>query len=318
MRERLVMLLAVALAAVAVAGALIRLTASVISDPKEAHATLPPLPAAYLGVFASGSPPGYGGIAAFTRAAGRQPNLAGYYSGWAEPFDTSFAEMLSKHGVIPFVQIDPTDASVSAIAAGTYDDYLRSFADSVSGFGRAVVIGFGHEMNAPWYSWGYRHLPAPTFVAAWRHIVTLFHREGADNVTWLWTLQADQAGTGPVTSWWPGAQYVTWVGIDGYYYDPSDTFANVFGKTIDQVRAFTSKPVLLSETAVGPGAGQFAGIQDLFHGIAAYKTLGLVWFDKDQHGGIEHQNWRIEDSPTATISFRLGVLRELAPNPPAG
>jgi mannan endo-1,4-beta-mannosidase len=320
MRERLVMLLAVALAAVAVTGALFRLTASVIiPDAKDAHASLPALPAAYLGVFEPGSPPGYGGIAAFTLAAGRKPNIVEYYSGWAEPFNTSFAELLSKHGIIPLVQIDPTDASVSAIAAGTYDDYLRSYADSVSHFGHAVIIGFGHEMNAPWYSWGYGRLPASTFVAAWRHIVTLFRQEGANNVTWLWTLQADEAGrTGPVASWWPGAQYVTWVGIDGYYFDPDDTFAGVFGKTIDQVRTFTSSPVLLSETAVGAEVDQFAKIQDLFHGIAAYKTLGLVWFDKDQHGNIRHQDWRIEDNPTATISFRLGVLRELAPNPPSG
>jgi Glycosyl hydrolase family 26 len=320
MRERLVMLLAIALAAVAVTGALIRLTASVITpDPKDAHASLPVLPAAYLGVFEPGSPPGYGGIAAFTQAAGKRPNIVEYYSGWAEPFNTSFAEMLHKHGIIPLVQIDPTDASVSAIAAGTYDDYLRSYADSVSHFGHAVIIGFGHEMNAPWYSWGYGRLPASTFVAAWRHIVTLFRQEGANNVTWLWTVQADEAGrTGPVASWWPGAQYVTWVGIDGYYTDSGDTFAGVFGKTIDQVQAFTSRPVLLSETAVGPEADQFAKIQDLFHGIAAYKTLGLVWFDKDQHGSIAHQDWRIEDNPTARISFRLGVLRELAPNPPTG
>ena len=149
-----------------------------------------------------------------------------------------------------------------------------------------MVIGFGHEMNASWYSWGYKHVPAATFVAAWRHIVTLFRGEGADNVTWLWTLEADQAGTGPVASWWPGAQYVTWVGIDGYYYRSSDTFASVFGQTITQVRAFTSKPVLLSETAVGPDGNQFAKIQDLFHGMATYKTLGLVWFDKTQHGGL--------------------------------
>jgi hypothetical protein len=320
MRERLVMLLAVALAAVAVAGATIRLTSSVItSSPKDARASLPSLPAAYLGVFEPGSPPGYGEIAAFAQAAGRQPNIVEYYSGWAEPFDMSFADLLTKHGIIPLVQIDPTDASVSAIAAGTYDDYLRSYADSVSRFGHAVVIGFGHEMNAPWYSWGYGHLRASTFVAAWRHIVTLFRREGANNVTWLWTLQADEAGTGPaIASWWPGAQYVTWVGIDGYYTDPGDTFAGVFGQTIDQIRAFTSKPVLLSETAVGQEADQFAKIQDLFHGIAAYKTLGLVWFDKNQRGSAERQDWRIEDNPTARISFRLGVLRELAPNPPTG
>ena len=152
-------------------------------------------------------------------------------------------------------------------------------------------------------------------MAAWRHIVTLFRKEGADNVTWLWTLEADQTGTGPIASWWPGAQYVTWVGIDGYYYRSSDTFASVFGQTITQVRAFTNKPVLLSETAVGPDAGQFAKIQNLFHGMAKYKTLGLVWFDKTQHGGITRQDWRIEDNPYAVISFRLGVRDELVPIP---
>jgi beta-mannanase len=218
------------------------------------------------------------------------------------------------------VQIDPTDASVAAIAAGTYDDYLSSYADSVRDFGHAVVIGFGHEMNAPWYTWGYGHVPAATFVAAWRHIVTLFRQEGADNVTWLWTLQADQSGTGPVASWWPGAEYVTWVGIDGYYNRPSDTFASVFGKTITQVRSFTGEPVLLSETAVGPDAGQFVKIPDLFHGMASYNTLGLVWFDKDLQGGvgINRQDWRIEDSVEARIAFKLGAREYLTPNPPTG
>jgi hypothetical protein len=70
-------------------------------------------------------------------------------------------------------------------------------------------------------------------------------------------------GTGPIASWWPGARYATWVG-DGYYLRPSDTFASVFGTTIRQVRTVTSKPVLLSETAAGPRAGQFVKIGNLF------------------------------------------------------
>jgi hypothetical protein len=312
------MILAVALAVVAVAVAGSRLARSAGSHPPVAHATLPPKLAAYLGVFEPGVPPSYAAVTQFGQVAGRQPNLIGYYSGWAAPFDASFANMIRKHGVIPFVQIDPTDASVAAIANGTYDEYLRSYADSVSDFGHNVVIGFGHEMNASWYSWGYKHVPPSTFVAAWRHLVTLFRKEGADNVTWLWTLQADQPGTGPVASWWPGSHYVDWVGIDGYYYRPSDTFASVFGQTITQVRAFTSRPVLLSETAVGPAADQLVKILDLFRGMAAYKTLGLVWFDKSQHGGPYHQDWRIEDNPTAEVSFRLGVRDDLTPTPPAG
>jgi len=318
MRSRLVMILAVLLAVAAAASTVARFAGSRGSSSPPARASLPPQLAAYLGAFVPGAPPGYSAVASFATMAGRQPNLVGYYSGWAQPFDISFAQTIHEHGVIPFVQIDPTDASLSALARGTYDDYLRSYADSVRNYRHAVVIGFGHEMNASWYAWGYRHVPAATFVAAWRHLVTLFRDQGAGNVTWLWTVEADQPGTGPVASWWPGAQYVTWVGIDGYYYHGSDTFASVFGKTIDQVRAYTGKPVLLSETAVTPASDQFALIQDLFRGMAAYKTLGLVWFDKTQHGAIDHQDWRIEDSLQAQVSFRLGVRDELTPSGPAG
>jgi mannan endo-1,4-beta-mannosidase len=312
MRPRIVMLLAFVIAAVAVGFTGARFTL-LPSTPPVVRAGLPPSLASYLGVFEDGSPPSYQPIAEFAQAVGREPNLAGYYSGWAEPFQTSYAETIRKHGVIPFVQIDPTLASVAAIAAGDYDIYLRTYADSVRGFGHPVVIGFGHEMNANWYSWGYGHVPPATVVVAWQHIVTLFRAQGADNVTWLWTLQADETGkTGPVQDWWPGSNYVNWVGIDGYYYTPSDTFANVFGKTIDQVREFTDEPVLLSETAVGPSAGQALKIPDLFAGMHKYKTLGLVWFDKDQDDGILHQDWRIEGDPAAEFPFRLGVRDDLA------
>jgi hypothetical protein len=305
MRFRLAVLVSVAIALAAVAFTLNRSVSS--SGPGVSQALLRPDPAAYLGVYESGPPGTYKSVADFTRAIGRQPNLVGYYSGWGEAFRTSFAETVREHGAVTIVQLDPTLASVARIAAGGYDGYLRSFADSVRDFGQPVIIGFGHEMNAYWYSWGYGHLPARIFVAAWRHIVTLFRDQGAGNVTWLWTLQADEPGTGPIALWWPGAQYVTWVGIDGYYYRPSDTFASVFGKTIAQVRMFTSQPVLLSETAVGPEAGQLTKIPDLFAGMRRYGTLGLVWFDIAQHDGIYHQDWHIEDNPAAEAAFRHDV-----------
>ena len=309
MRPRIVMLLAFVIAAVAVGFTGARFT--LLPAPPNVHESLPHKSASYLGVFEPDSPPSYQPIAAFAQAAGRQPNLIGYYSGWAQPFATSFAELVHRHGLIPFVQIDPTYASVSAIAAGDYDGYLSLYADKVRDFGHPVIIGFGHEMNAPAastkYSWGYGQTPAPTFVAAWRHIVSLFRSEGADNVTWLWTIQADQPGTGPIASWWPGARYVTWVGIDGYYYRPSDTFASVFGQTIAQVHTFTDKPVLLSETAVTRSANQYASIVNLFRGMTEYKTLGLVWFDKDQSRQPEHQDWRIEGDEPAETAFRFGL-----------
>jgi mannan endo-1,4-beta-mannosidase len=306
MRPRIVMLLAFVIAAVAVGFTGARFTLLPSPHPP-VHSSLPSASASYLGVFEPGSPPSYQPIEEFAAAAHMEPNLIGYYSGWAQPFDTSFANMVYRHGLIPFVQIDPTLASVAAIAAGTYDGYLRLYADTVKDFGHQVVIGFGHEMNGTWYSWGYTKTPAATFVAAWQHIVTLFRGEGADNVTWLWTIQADEGGTGPIESWWPGANYVTWVGIDGYYERPSDTFARVFARTIDQVHSFTDKPILLSETAVTPRGDQFANIHNLFAGMSRYKTLGIVWFDVAQSGSLLHQDWRIENNPLAEAGFRAGV-----------
>ena len=304
------MLVAGVIAAASIAFAVILATS--LAPPSsarssDARAPLPTNLSSYLGVYANGTPQSYQRVTEFARATGRKPNLVGYYSGWPQLFARSFAETVYRHGAIPLVQMDPTYASMSGIAAGAYDSYLRSFADSVREFSHPVVIGFGHEMNATWYPWGYGHVRASTFVAAWQHIVTLFRSQGADNVTWLWTINQDLNHTGPVVSWWPGARYVTWVGIDGYYYRPSDTFATVFGKTIAQVRMFTSKPVLLSETAVGPGADQAAKIRELFTGQRQYQTLGLVWFDIAQHNGIYHQDWRVEDHPGAETAFRLAA-----------
>jgi hypothetical protein len=305
------MLAALAVAAGAVALAVTRLGGPARPAPAAVAASLPARPASYLGVYATGAPASYGQVASFAQAAGRQPTLVGYFSGWAQPFAAGFAGTVRARGGVPLVQIDPSYASVAAIAAGSYDPYLRSYADSVRGYGHPVVIGFGHEMNAPWYSWGYRHVPASVFVRAWRHVVDVFRGQGARNVTWLWTINATLRSTGPARSWWPGASYVSWVGIDGYFYRPADTFTRVFTRTIDQVRSFTSRPVLLAETAVGPRAGQAAKIAALFAGVARSRLLGLVWFDNAQHDGIYHQDWKIQDSPAAQAAFRAAVRATL-------
>ena len=268
------------------------------------HAHLGSRPSSYLGVFEAGWPPSYQPVAKFGVAAGKEPNLVEYLSNWAQPFAASYAQTLRKHGAVMIVQIDPGNASVAGIAAGDYDRYLRSYADSVRHFGDPVIIGFGPEMNSAWFPSGYGHVPPSVFVAAWQHIVNLFRGQGADNVTWLWTISAGHAATGPAASWWPGASYVTWVGIDGYYGTASATFSNVFAQTINQVRVFTNKPILLSGAGVAAGARQYANINNLFEGMVQYRTLGLVWSDTESP---TLKDWRLEGNRVAEAAFRLGV-----------
>ena len=302
MRSWLVILVSVVIAAAAVAFAVSRFVA--VADPPGKLASPPTNSASYLGVFEARALGTYQPVSDFTRAVGKQPNLVGYYSGWGEPFEISFAETAYKHGAVTIMQWNPTFASVSKIAAGGYDSYLRSFADSVRHFRRPVIVGFGHEMNAYWYSWGYRHPPPSTFVAAWRHIVTLFRARDATTLPGYGRFRRTSPAPARSAAWWPGAKYVTWVGIDGYYYRSYETFFSVFGKTIAEVRIFTRLPVLLSEVAVGPQAGQARKIPDLFAGMREYGTLGLVWFDIAQHDGIYHQDWHVEDDPAAATAFR--------------
>jgi glycosyl hydrolase family 26 len=269
--------------------------------------TVPATPDSYLGAYADGVPHSYAPVRRFAGVAGARPDLALYYSGWGQPFQTRFADSAVADGAIPLVQIEPGTASLAAIAVGGYDRYLEEFATQVASFGartgHGVVIGFAHEPNGTWYPWGREHTRPATWIAAWRHVVTVFRQQGADDVAWLWTVNIidRRSGIASPTPWWPGASYVSWIGIDGYYYKPSWTFASLFGPTIRAVRALSLDPVLIAETAAAPAAGQTAKVTNLFAGVHNYGLLGFVWFNADRR-----RDWRLTGT-AATAAFRRGA-----------
>lgn len=259
--------------------------------------TLPTRVSSYIGAYAAGVPDSYAPINSFKMTNGVRPNIAAYTSDWGEPFKSAFAIMAAGHHAVPLVQLDPGHASIAAIADGRFDSYLRAFGDAVGDFGqrtgRGVIIGFGEQPNCYWRPWSYQHVRPGVWVRAWRHIVTLFRREGADDVTWLWTVTAIGARTGDVSPrrWWPGRSYVTWVGIDGYYYRPSTSFVTLFGRTIRVIHGLTSDPILVSETAAQDQAGKVVKIADVFHGVRSHGLLGLVWFNL--------RRWRLDTRASA-------------------
>jgi len=267
---------------------------------------LPARATSYIGAYAPGVPGSYAPMNSFRLADGVQPNIAPYYSHWGEPFKSRFATVAADHHAVPLVQINPGKVSIAAIAAGHYDSYLQAFGEAVGDFGhrtgRGVIIGFGQQPNCYWRPWSYQYVRPGVWVDAWRHIVTLFRHEGADDVTWLWTVTAMGSRPGDVSPdrWWPGGRYVTWVGIDGYYYRPSSSFALLFGPTIRAVRRLTNDPILVSETGAQAQAGKPVKIADLFHGVRSYGLLGLVWFDK--------RRWRL-DTPASAAAFASAAKR---------
>jgi hypothetical protein len=277
------------------------------------HAALPATPHSYLGVYENDIPRSYQLVDQFARTVGRRPNIVLAYSGWGAGFNSAFAATARAHGATVIFDLDPTNVSVGDIAKGSQDPFLTSYATQVRLYGHPVIISFALEMNGDWYNWGWTHTSPQVWVEAWRHIVTVFDQAGADNVTWLWTVNYATVGEGPVRDWWPGGKYVTWVGIDAYYDIPSERFGSQFVPTITAIRQFTHKPILIGETAVGPLAGQSTGIPDLFAGIRNYHLLGLVYFDVSQHGSVFKQDWRLEGKPAVDATFRQSVRIYLSP-----
>jgi hypothetical protein len=248
--------------------------------------------------------------AAFGAATGAAPGIVEDYTLFGAPFDETRACEVTQLGAVPLIQLLPRDDSLAAIADGSYDGYLNAYARAVRAFKDPVVLSFAHEMNARWWSWGYQHTSPAVFIAAWRHIWKIFAQDHTPNVTWLWNVNRNanagqQGSISPAQEWWPGSNYVNWVGIDAYFNTPAETFSSVFGGTLASVRQITSDPVLITETAIAPSPQQGAQIRSLFAGTsAAPGLLGFVWFDLDRR-----EAWHLEDRPAALTVFRAAVRK---------
>ncbi len=119
-------------------------------------------------------------------------------------------------GAEPMLNWDPSGISIAAIATGSYDQYIRTWAQGVAAYGKPVLIRFAQEMNGSWYSWS-KDGPAE-YVAAWRRIVTIFQRAGAHNARFIWSPdgligEPSERWRRGVVQWYPGSSYVNYVGI---------------------------------------------------------------------------------------------------------
>lgn len=241
----------------------------------------------------------------FDKRTAHKVGLILTYSEWQTDFRLGVARAAWKNGQELIVQMEPKGVSLRAIVNGKYDRYLKTFADQVRWFGRPVVLGFAHEMNGGWYSWGKGRVATTIWVRAWRHVVRVFRGQHATNASWIWTIHHASGG---LKQYWPGARFVDMVGVDGYFEKPGGTYAKIFGGPVRAIRKLTAKPILISETAVGPRTGHMArDIRQLFAGARRQHLAGIVWFDVHQFQPPYHQDWELEDHPRALAAFRAAL-----------
>jgi len=290
------------------------------TTPKATTSTVPPR---FVGVAVPGAPTDLSTLTDLTAELGQAPGQVTWYAAWATvpDFDSTGAARIAATGAVPEVTWEPWDPAAGVtqpayaldrITAGAYDSYISRWAREIRSYGSPVVIRFAHEMNGNWYPWaeGVNGNGAGDFVAAWRHVVGVFRSAKVSNVSWTWAANVPYAGSTPLTELYPGDSYVTRVGLDGYNWSTLQSwsswqsFAAVFGPGLAELKALTTKPEYISETASPEvGGDKAAWISDMWSTLAAHPEVrGITWFDYDKE-----TDWRIDSSDTALTAFATGM-----------
>jgi hypothetical protein len=208
---------------------------------------------------------------------------------------------------------DEASYSLASLVRGDHDAALRSIATVLAAYHHPVLLRFAHEMNADWYPWGVvanGNTPSE-YVAAWRHVHDLMSSI-APAVQWVWS---------PVATWWPkalplrsvypGDAYVDLVAASGYGGAHGRTAEQTFGAWHREVRIFTDRPAMLSETGAS-GADKTGWIASLPAFLDEHPDVrGFVWFDTSPATTGATGDYRIDDRPEHLHAFRaaLGAMR---------
>ncbi len=280
------------------------------AKPYNVSGLLNPAGRKFLGVLAPGAPDSLTPVQTFATSAGMRPNLIGEYISWNDLMDTQGAINTWSYGALYYMVWEPYGTTVAAIADGRSDGYITKFARQVRSLNQPVAISFGHEFNGFWYPWGTTGTTAAQFVAAWRLIHRLFAAADAKNVIWVWNPNVISGEPQlDLSAYYPGDAYVNWVGVTGYFSTTGpDTFDTLYGATMQEIRGFTDKPFLISETSVETGPDEVAAAQSLVSGVAQQSdVLGFIWFNYLKAG----VDWRLQTRPQvqAAIAGALPALR---------
>ena len=220
------------------------------------------------------------------------------------------------------------------IIAGKWDGFIKRWMRQAKKVGGDVFVEFGVEMNGNWFNdWdgvhngggrrsGFGSPKKPDgperYAAAYRRIVKIARRVGADNITFGFHVNVPGI---PDTSWntfanyYPGDKYIDWVGMSIYgaqqckweWTTPKD----LIGPAYKELKAMApSKPIYIGEGGVAecPKLGSKADwIHEFFRVIRTdFPDIKAVnyFHDRWENDDCTISNLRIDSSSAAKKAFR--------------
>ena len=170
------------------------------------------------------------------------------------------------------------------IASGTYDGYIKAFAEKLKAYQKPVFLRFAHEFDNPAYPWSSKgNNTASEFVAAWQHVHTIFETVDVPGITWVWNPWKPEA----MSSYYPGEEFVDWIGLTTLNYSELNSdkkwysFSELYTPFSKEIKKLPKHPVLLAEFgSLKIGGDQSQWIKNAFEHIEKdlEEIKGIVFF----------------------------------------
>ena len=244
----------------------------------------------------------------------------------------------------------PDRFSLVSVLAGKWNDYIDRWGDAAREFGHPLMVSFANEPNGTWFPWSGTFygggksvpghgsaVPTPTpgwapkvpipyqgpemFKKAYRYVVDRVRARGAHNVVWVFHIMnysIPQEYWNLVAQYYPGADYVDWLGFsvygEQYREDNWTPFLPLLEWPYKEMGKIDStKPVMLAEWGVGefPKKGNKAGF--ITEAFEVMKTkfprlkAAVFWHERWQNEDGTYSNLRVNSSPESLTAYRRGV-----------
>lgn len=155
----------------------------------------------------------------------KKPQLIAWNLPWEQPFPRRHCDELLKQGSIPYLIWEPQlwddfeYIDIQEILDGIYLEHITEWAVAAKNFGYPVFIEFAPQVNGD-YVWSMDGTieKAETYKRLTEYVVSIFKKEGAYNVLWVWSFKPQlftQADWAMYSQAYPGDDVIDWVAISG-------------------------------------------------------------------------------------------------------
>lgn len=214
-------------------------------------------------------------------------------------------------------------SQLKQIPNGTYDDGIRKLAENLKSYNRPIYFRIGYEFDGPhneYEPWEYR--------AAYRYIVDRLRAAGVTNVAYVWHSYAliPTYGNYDVMEWYPGDDYVDWIGISFFQVTEEGYYPGVNRDRLLEIARQKQKPVMICESSAirltesqKAKTGQsywdywYAPYFEFIENNPEVKAFSIINSDWDSLGQTQDYNWgdaRIAQDPVVLEHWREKMREE--------